>query len=218
MKPLIKENRLTHIIDCAENVFFEKGFSKTNISDICKSANCSRTTLYSHFESKENIYLAVVNKSFQQFINYFLKFDITEGNGMDKILRLAKGYIDFSKRSPRNYALILDFYNILKNIKNKKTRSDIDISLSKCSYFKEAQKNAELPSTFMVKIIEGGQKDGSINDEASAQILFLNIWAFLIGSSSLFNFSVNRKTVTLLGLKIEAPDENTLAFIKKILS
>lgn len=218
MKPVIKENRRSRIIDCAENVFFDKGYAKTNVSDICKSANCSRTTLYSYFETKENIYLAVVAKSFQKFIKHYMAFDMKKGNGMEKILRLAKGYIDFSKQSPKSYALILDFYSILKNIKNQKLRSDTDISLSQCSYFDEAKKNAEIPATFLIQIIEEGQKDRSINNKIEASTLFLNIWAYLIGSSYLFNFSSTQDSVDILGLKMETPEENTFNLIKKILS
>ncbi|MEO1262842.1 MAG: TetR/AcrR family transcriptional regulator [Bacteroidota bacterium] len=216
MKAVIKESRLDHIINCAENVFFEKGFLKTNISDICKSANCSRTTLYSHFESKENVYLAVVNKSFKLFISYFLKFDTEEGNGMEKILRFSKGYIDFSKKFPKNYALILDFYSILKNIKNKKIQSDTDLLLSKCSYFKTVKKNAAIPSNFLIQIIEAGQQDNSITDQIPASILFLNMWAYLIGSSHLFNFST-QKRFNILGVRMEDSEENTLAVVRKIL-
>jgi len=218
MKSLIKENRLNRIIDCAEKVFFEKGFSRASISDICKSANCSRTTLYSHFESKENIYLAVVNKSFQKFIHYFSQLEIKEQNGLDKILRFANGYIDFSKQSPKHYAMMLDFYSILKNINNKKLQSDIDISLSKCSYFKQTKGHAEIPPVFLIHIIEEGQKDGSINAAVSSNILFLNIWAYLIGSSNLFNFSKSQKNITILGVKVEDSDKNTLSVIRKILS
>lgn len=217
MKPLIKENRLLHIINCAEEVFFEKGFSKTNISDICKSANCSRTTLYSHFDSKENIYLAVVNKSFKKFINFFLEFDLKEGRGLEKMVRLAKGYINFSKKAPQNYALILDFYSTLKKLSNKKLQSDTDIILSKCSYFEPVKKKAELPSTFLIQIIKEGQKDGSINDKLSAEMLFLNVWAYLIGSSNLFNYS-SQQNFDILGVKMENLEENTLLVVGKILS
>lgn len=218
MKSLIKESRLTHIIDSAENIFFEKGFSKTAISDICKVANCSRTTLYSHFESKENIYLAVVNKSFKKFISYFNNLEIKENKGLNKLLRLAQGYIDFSKQFPKNYIMVLDFYIILKNISNKKLQSDTDVLLSKCSYFKEVKNNAELPSGFLIQIIKEGQKDGSINSEISANILFLNIWAYLIGSTNLFNFSSSRKKINILGVKMDEPERNTLFVIRKILT
>lgn len=218
MKEQIKDNRLKKIILRAENIFFEKGFARTSISDICKAANCSRTTLYSHFENKENIYLAVINNSYKSFLNYFINLKIEEENGLNKLLRYAEGYIDYSKQYPKNYLMILDFYGLLKSTNNEDLQSDSDILLSKCSFFPEVKKNAEIPSVFLVKIIEKGQEDGSINASISANVLFLNFWAYLIGCSNLFNFFPSTKNVNILGLEMKSPGKDLLNFIRKIMS
>ncbi|MEL6255105.1 MAG: TetR/AcrR family transcriptional regulator, partial [Bacteroidota bacterium] len=79
MKAVIKEGRADHFIQHAQEVFFNKGYARTTISDICKKADCSRTTLYSYFESKENLYLAVIERAFRKFLAYFGKLR-AEGN------------------------------------------------------------------------------------------------------------------------------------------
>ncbi len=43
------------ILDTAEKLFFEKGYSSTTIDDILASLNCSKGSLYHHFESKQQI-------------------------------------------------------------------------------------------------------------------------------------------------------------------
>jgi len=217
MKAEIKNNRLKNIIANAEHVFFEKGFSKTSISDICKAVNCSRTTLYSHFENKENIYLAVINNSFTCFLDYFITLKIDGKNGLDKILGYAKGYIDFARKFPKNYLMILDFYTLLRSIDNKALQSDAAALLSKCSFFPKVKKNAEIPFTFLVAVIKEGQKDKSINPNISADVLFLNIWAYLMGSSHLYDFSSDQN-INLSDLKMKSIDQNILFFIEKMLT
>lgn len=38
----------------------EKNYSKISVTDICKVANCSRNAFYLHYESKENLYNAIL--------------------------------------------------------------------------------------------------------------------------------------------------------------
>lgn len=218
MKSVIKEKRLTHLIDSAELVFFEKGYAKASVSDICKIANCSRTTLYSHFDNKENIYLAVVNKSFKQFLNYFSKLKTQEGKGLDRILTYTKGYIDFSKQAPKNYQMILDFYAILKNNGAEALLSETYQLLTACSYFKIVQQNAKLPFELLLQEIKNGQKDSSIQRQISPQTLFLNIWAYLIGVTSLTSPSKQKQPINILGVEMEDWESNTLMVIKQMLS
>lgn len=213
----IRDKRLKNIIVNAENVFFEKGFSKTTVSDICKAANCSRTTLYSHFENKENVYLAVINNSFKKFLGYFINLEIEHKNGLEKMLQYAKGYLDFSRLFPKNYSMVLDFYTLLRMINDEKLHSDAAMLIAQCSMFEEVKTSAEIPSEFLVAVIKEGQKDGSINNKISANILFLHVWAYLMGSTNLFNFSSGKKSTSILGLQMKSTEETVLQFIGKIL-
>ncbi len=43
------------ILDTAEKLFFEKGYSSTTVDDILASLGCSKGSLYHHFESKQQI-------------------------------------------------------------------------------------------------------------------------------------------------------------------
>lgn len=218
MKVEILDSRLKHIIQSAENVFFEKGFSKTTVSDICKVANCSRTTLYQHFESKENIYLAVVNNSFKHFHRYFTNLNINEKNGLETMVSYAKGYIDYSKQSPKRFLMLHDFYTILKNVNNKNFQSNTDKKLAECRFFEKVKKSAEIPPVFLSELITIGQQDGSINSTIEASVLFLNYWAYLIGSANLFYYSNNNQPIHILGINVDDVESNTFDFIRKILS
>lgn len=218
MKSVIKDKRLMHLIDSAEQVFFEKGYAKTSVSDICKIAGCSRTTLYSHFDNKENIYLAVVNKSFKKFLGYFSALDIQEKLGINRILAFSQGYLNFSKQYPPHYQMILDFYSILKNNGNKALQSESYRLLTQCAYFEIAQKNAKRPFDLLIQEIKKGQEDGSIVASAAPQTLFLNIWAYLIGVTNLTNSTEQQQVMNILGVKIQDWEANTLSVIERMLT
>jgi AcrR family transcriptional regulator len=49
-----------HILYAAKNVFLEAGFERASMDLIAERAKTSKRTLYAHFESKEKLYLAII--------------------------------------------------------------------------------------------------------------------------------------------------------------
>ena len=49
-----------HILYAAKTVFLEMGFERASMDVIAARAQTSKRTLYAHFESKENLYLAII--------------------------------------------------------------------------------------------------------------------------------------------------------------
>lgn len=50
------EQRKQEIVEKAMKVFIEKGYHRTNLSDIAKECNMGRTTLYQYFKDKDEIF------------------------------------------------------------------------------------------------------------------------------------------------------------------
>ncbi|WP_031513348.1 TetR/AcrR family transcriptional regulator [Streptomyces sp. NRRL F-5123] len=50
-----------HILFTAKNVFLETGFERTSMDQLAARAETSKRTLYAHFESKDKLFLAVVD-------------------------------------------------------------------------------------------------------------------------------------------------------------
>jgi AcrR family transcriptional regulator len=50
-----------HILYAAKNVFLEMGFERASMDVIAARAQTSKRTLYAHFESKENLYLSIID-------------------------------------------------------------------------------------------------------------------------------------------------------------
>ncbi|MBX2873262.1 MAG: TetR/AcrR family transcriptional regulator [Saprospiraceae bacterium] len=191
MKALIKESRSDHIIQHAKEVFFKKGYSMTAISDVCKSAGCSRTTLYSYFDSKENLYLAVVKKTLSRFLGHFAALEMEDKSGMERVLTLAKGYLDYAKMAPQYYQVMLDFYGILRSINEGAVQTEAHAKIKGCIYFEHVNELAQLPFKLLTEEIQQGQSDGTINSTISPVEHMLNIWAYLKGISDVSPIVMN---------------------------
>lgn len=53
------------ILDAAENLFSERGFSGTAIRDIASQVQLNPASLYNHFDGKESLYKAVLERALQ---------------------------------------------------------------------------------------------------------------------------------------------------------
>ena len=74
-----KDARPEEILDAALALFTEKGFSATRMLDVAQQAGISKGTLYLYFESKEAIFIAVVQEmitprldEFEQLLKQFV--------------------------------------------------------------------------------------------------------------------------------------------------
>lgn len=50
------------LLDAAEKVFFEKGFSQTSLMDIAEAAGLSRGAIYWHFKNKSDLFEAMADR------------------------------------------------------------------------------------------------------------------------------------------------------------
>ncbi len=58
--------RKNEILDIAEILFHEKGYTETTVEDILKESGIAKGTLYYHFKSKEDILLAMIDREIEQ--------------------------------------------------------------------------------------------------------------------------------------------------------
>ena len=77
------------ILDTARNIFKRFGFSKTSIGDIAIAARKGRRTIYTYFESKEDIYKAVIEKEVDVLRTKLIDVIFAESTAEEKL----KGYM-----------------------------------------------------------------------------------------------------------------------------
>ena len=67
------DNRKEEIIDACEKLYKEVGFKNVNIKLIGENISCSRTSIYNYFETKEEIFLALVEREYLKWNKDLLK-------------------------------------------------------------------------------------------------------------------------------------------------
>lgn len=63
-----KKMREEDIISAAEKLFSEKGFEQTSMDDIAAGAEFTKRTVYQYFESKQELYYAVVLRGMRELL------------------------------------------------------------------------------------------------------------------------------------------------------
>ncbi len=83
-----RERRLEHtrtlLLDAAEELFARKGFSGAALEDIADAAGDTRGAIYAHFGSKEELFLADIERQRQRFLDGFADV-ISSSHRLDEI-------------------------------------------------------------------------------------------------------------------------------------
>jgi AcrR family transcriptional regulator len=84
-----KEARPGELLDAALDLFVEKGFSAARVDDVAARAGVSKGTLFLYFQSKEDLFKAVVRENIvNQFPTWQEEFEVFQGSSAD-MLRYA---------------------------------------------------------------------------------------------------------------------------------
>ena len=104
----MKKNSTDGIILIAQNTFRKYGFKKTTMDEIAFAAGKTKSTMYYYFESKEEVFKAVVEKEVAQ-----LRSEIQEEvNGKSSSQKKLQAYI-FTRM--KGFRKLGNFYELLKD-------------------------------------------------------------------------------------------------------
>ncbi len=98
------------LLDAAEEVFAKQGFGGSALDDIAEVAGYTRGAIYSHFGTKEELFLAVIERHINRFLDSFA--DVIESfEGLDTldIEKLAQKWRDLTIAGPNSAALGYEF-------------------------------------------------------------------------------------------------------------
>lgn len=142
-RPKPKDETREVLIKHARNIFTKNGFQKSNIDDIALLGGKGKSTIYYYFNSKEDIYKAVVESELNDLRNNI----IDEVNLATDPLNKIKAYI-------------LTRINFLSNYKNL-CNTIREHSVSRFSYTENIrQKFDSMEVEILTSILKDGVKDG----------------------------------------------------------
>jgi AcrR family transcriptional regulator len=94
------------ILDAARDVFFRDGFMAANLDEVAEKAGVAKGTLYRYFESKADLYVAVLADNGTRFTQ-MMKDEAGSPNdsGVEVLQRISRFYFDYWTRHPEYFQI-----------------------------------------------------------------------------------------------------------------
>ncbi len=170
------------ILDVAIKLFTEKGYHATIMDEVAKNAKISKGLTYFYYKNKEDLYMAVTKKAFDELKDIFRDAIKVKGrSGLEMLTEVAYNYIDFSIKNKMYYEAILNFLGILQLYNDTKLREKIDPKIINSVHFQKLLEIHHDSAKIGIQMVSNGVKDGSIRPELQPEVTFYTVWTMLIG-------------------------------------
>jgi AcrR family transcriptional regulator len=95
----IPPDKRDHIFTIAVSEFAMSGYAAASINQIARKAGISIGSMYSYFDSKEDLFLAVVDKGYE-LLERALKSQSREGSFREQLLELLLTAVEYADKHP----------------------------------------------------------------------------------------------------------------------
>lgn len=112
-----KQARYDAILDAAELVFSEKGYDRTSMDDIARTASLSRALLYVYFKDKAAIQRSIILRAGESLCRRFEQARDTATTGLAQITAMGEAYYQFYLEEP-------DYFSALTKASTAMTEAD----------------------------------------------------------------------------------------------
>lgn len=101
-----REAREALFLDNAERMIAESGFMKLQMGPLAAACDYATGTLYQHFQSKEDLLLALVSREFEAHLDFFRHVDRWQGGSpRERMLAIAVAEREFASGHPQHMKL-----------------------------------------------------------------------------------------------------------------
>ncbi len=81
-------------------MFSDRGYDATSVREICEAAGVTKPTLYHFYGSKEGVYRALVEGTFDQYLSGVRSIVEAEGTVSERLKTIARGHFAYTKEQP----------------------------------------------------------------------------------------------------------------------
>jgi len=157
--------RRNHILDVAEEMIAEVGFDSATMDQIAERAEVGKGTLYLHFKSKSVIYLAICERG-SRLLNERMAEVLTRNvSGLEMVKEIGHTYLMFIQANPQYFYAFNYFEGLL---------ADDEVLTGETA--EKCEQNAKNSMAYIVRSLQIGMQDGSIDSSYNANELGVMIW------------------------------------------
>ena len=188
--------RRREILDSAERLFAQKGFFKTSMAEIAQESEFSVGSLYQFFKSKDEIYVALMEEKFEEYMA-LVNCEVDQAKGVfEKIEALVSSKLQFFEKHR-------DFFRIYA------TEWGGSECTVKGALGEKIMKHYETYLTLIGRIMQSGIKQGIFKKTDAREMAYLfngmmnsviHQWILSAGEESLVGKASLIKEVFLTGV------------------
>lgn len=154
------------ILEVSRNLLVKDGFGKMSMRKIANRAGVSATSIYLHFQNKDELLLALIETSIAKLSSALEKNLIDSDDSITKLEKMAQSFVDFALENPQEYEII---YMVRPEEMPKFPKEK----------FQQIRKIYQL----LADIISEGKRAGALNVDDPLMSSYM-IWAQLHGVAS----------------------------------
>lgn len=98
------------LLDAAEVVFAQRGFHGASVDEIAREAGATTGALYSNFSGKEDLFLAMFERSAQADVNDYTELFTTQGTPEERVRAVADRWMRILRERPHYFPLVIEFW------------------------------------------------------------------------------------------------------------
>jgi TetR/AcrR family transcriptional repressor of nem operon len=163
------------IIHEALKLFSLKGFLSTSTHDIMKAANTSKGGLYNHFESKEDLFFAVLKKAQEIWRERVLEGMEQVEAPVEKIKRLLENYRDLYLKDSKNFPGGCIFVTL-----------SVELDDQRPHLSREVNQGFTGLKGMIKKLLDQGKARGQVRDDVKTEAITEMIFAGMLGASVIY--------------------------------
>jgi len=160
-----RTERRETIIDAAEEVINDKGFDAATVDEIAERAELGKGTLYLYVKSKASIYLAISERGSKILNSEMAKIITLDLTGLEMLRKLGEKYLKFIQANP----IYFNAFAFYENMMDQEKLAESEIA-------QNCEKHAREAMTYIVRSLQIGMQDGSVDSSYDPKELGVIIW------------------------------------------
>jgi AcrR family transcriptional regulator len=182
-----KEQKKALMLNAAEELILEKGLDNLNMDEVAERAEVSKGSLYMYFKNKTDLVLGICNKATALLSKEIAEVLTRDLPGIEMVYNIGATFLNFVRSHPEFFSS-MRFFDSLK---------DAD-QIGKSDYTSMCQNNMNTSFTSMVRAIQIGMQDGTINSDYNPKELAILLWSTSHGLVSMAYMHQNTPHFKLL--------------------
>lgn len=99
------------LLDAAERLIAIRGYAMTKIEDVAEEAGFSKATIYNYFENKEELFIALIDRKFEEMVGVGEDILLQDGTFEAIIDKYIRSSLDIINKNPNFYRIMMsEFY------------------------------------------------------------------------------------------------------------